>query len=75
MRYAYANSPYREGGAFDRYTICRGLLADAISGRAKKLTRGLGYTQEEAKRILVSALTRYLDKRFSVSSRREIGML
>jgi hypothetical protein len=75
MRYAYANSPYREGGAFDRYTICRELIADAISGRAKELTRGLGYTQEEAKGILVSALARYLDERFSVSSRREIGML
>jgi len=75
MRYAYANSPYREGGAFDRYTICRELIADAISGRAKELTRGLRYTQEEAKRILVSAIARYLDERFSVSSRREIGML
>jgi len=75
MRYAHANSPYREGGAFDRYTICRELIADAIGGRAKELTRGLGYTREEAKGILVSALARYLDERFSVSSRREIGML
>lgn len=75
MRYAHANAPDREGGAFGRYTICRELIADAISGRAKELTRGLGYTQEEAKGILVSALARYLDERFSVSSRREIGML
>ncbi len=75
MRYAQANAPRREGGAFDRYTICRELIADAISGRAKDLTHGLGYTQEEAKGILVSALARYLDERFSVSSRREIGML
>jgi hypothetical protein len=75
MRYSYATAPHREGGAFDRYTICRELIADAISGRAKELTRGLGYTQEEAKGILVSALARYLDERFSVSSRREIGML
>jgi hypothetical protein len=75
IRYAQANAPYRESGAFDRYTVCRELIADAISGRAKELTRGLGYTQEEAKGILVSALARYLDERFSVSSRREIGML
>ena len=75
MRYAQAKVPHRESGAFDRYTICRELIAGAISGRAKELTRGLGYTQEEAKGILVSALARYLDERFSVSSRREIGML
>jgi hypothetical protein len=75
MRYSYATSPHREGGAFDRYTICRELIADAIGGRAKELTRSLGYIQEEAKGILVSALARYLDERFSVSSRREIGML
>jgi hypothetical protein len=75
MRYAHAHAPHREGGVFDRYTICRELIADAISGRAKELTRGLEYTQEEAKGILVSALARYLDARFSVSSRRAIGML
>jgi hypothetical protein len=75
MRYAHATAPHRENVAFDRYTICRELIADAISGRAKELTRGLGYTQDEAKGILVSALARYLDGRFSISSRREIGML
>jgi hypothetical protein len=75
MEYAYANAPHREGGAFDRYTICRELLAGAISGRAKELTHNLGYNQEEAKGIMVSALARYLDERFSVSARRELGML
>jgi hypothetical protein len=75
IQYAYANKPHREGGAFDRYTICRELIADAISGRAKELTRDLGYSQEEAKVILIAALARYLDERFSVSSRREFGML
>ncbi len=75
LRYAYTNVPHREGGAFDRYTICHELIADAISGRAKELTQDLRYTQEEAKGILVSALARYLDERFSVSSRREFGML
>jgi hypothetical protein len=75
MQYAYATAPHREGGAFDRYTICRELIADAISGRARELTQNLGYSQEEAKGILVSAIARYLDERFSVSSRRELGML
>lgn len=75
MQYAFANSPHREGGAFDRYTVCRELTADAISGRAKELTRDLGYTQEDAKKILISALAHYLDERFSVSSRRDFGLL
>ena len=75
LQHAYSNSPHREGGAFDRYTICRELIADAISGRARELTGPLNYTQEEAKRILVSALARYLDERFSVSSRRRLGLL
>ena len=75
LRYAYANAPHREGGAFDRYTICRELIADAISGRAKELTSDLGYNREDAKRILISALADYLDARFSVSSRREYGLL
>ena len=34
MQYAYVNAPHREGGTFDRYTICRELIADAIGGRA-----------------------------------------
>lgn len=75
MKYAYANKPHREGGSFDRYTICRELIADAIGGRAKELTRDLGYPQEEAKWIMVAALANFLDERFSVSSRREFGML
>jgi hypothetical protein len=75
MKYAYANAPYREGGAFSRYMVCRDLIADAISGRAKELTQQLGYSEDDAKRILVLAIARYLDERFSVSSRRELGML
>jgi hypothetical protein len=75
LKHAYANRPHREGGAFDRYTICRELIADAIGGRAHELTGPLHYSQEEAKRILVSALARYLDERFSVSSRRRLGLL
>ena len=75
LKHAYANRPHREGGAFDRYTICRELIADAISGRARELTVPLHYSQEEAKRILVSAIARYLDERFSITSRRRLGLL
>jgi len=75
LKHAYANRPHREGGAFDRYTMCRELIADAISGRARELTGPLNYATEQAKRILVSALARYLDERFSVSSRRRLGLL
>ncbi len=71
----YANSPYRDGGVRDRYNTCRELIADAIAGRANELTNKLGYTQEEAKVILVSALAHYLDERFSISSRRRLGWL
>jgi hypothetical protein len=75
LKYASANRPHQEGRAYDRYTICRELIADAISGRAHELTGPLNYSQEEAKRILVSALACYLDERFSVSSRRRLGLL
>ena len=75
LKYAYANEPHREGGEFDRFSVCRELIADAIGGRAKELTDDLKYTQEEAKQILVSALALYLDGRFSVSNRRKFGLL
>ena len=75
MKYACANAPHREGGAYDRYTICRELIAEAIGGRAKELKDVLGYSPAEAKDILVAALARYLDERFSVSSRRALGLL
>ena len=63
------------GRASKRYNPCREMIADAISGRAKALTGPLHYSQEEAKAILVSALAHYLDQRFSVSSRRRVGLL
>jgi len=75
LKHAYANRPHREGGAFDRYSICRELITDAIAGRARELTEPLKYSPEEAKQILVSAMAGYLDDRFSVSSRRRMGLL
>lgn len=57
------------------YIDCSEMIAGAISGRAQELTGPLNYPQDEAKQILVSALARYLDERFSVSCRRRLGLL
>jgi hypothetical protein len=75
VKHAYAASPYREGKGAVRYDLCREMIADAISGRAHELKDKLGYNEEEAKPILVQALARYLDERFSVSNRRRLGLL
>ncbi len=75
MPHAYANRPYREGRAFDRYDTCREMIAEAIGKCAKELSGLLGYSQEEAKPILVLAIAQYLDERFSVTSRKRLGLL
>jgi hypothetical protein len=75
MKYVYANTPHREGGPYDRYSICRELIAEAIGGRAKELSDSLGYSPDVARDILVHALTHYLDERFSVSSRKALGLV
>jgi hypothetical protein len=75
FQHVFANKPYQEGQGAQRYNLCREMIADAISGRARELTGPLKYPQEEAKRVLVSALARYLDERFSVSRRRQLGLL
>jgi hypothetical protein len=72
LKHSTALSAHRES---KRYNPCREMIADAISGRAQELTGPLHYSQEDAKGILVSALARYLDQRFSVSSRRRFGLL
>jgi hypothetical protein len=75
LEQAYTNHPSREGKGFDKYNLCREMIADAISGRARELTGPLNYPEDEAKQILVTALARYLDERFSVSNRRRLGLL
>jgi len=72
LKHSTALSAPRES---KRYGPCREMIADAISGRAQELTGPLRYSQDQAKQILVSALARYLDQRFSVSSRRRLGLL
>ena len=73
--HAYSNRPHREGRLSDSYTTCSKLIDDAFIGRARELTESLKYGLEEAKQILVSALARYLNERFSVSRRRRLGSL
>jgi hypothetical protein len=75
LKHTHTNKLNREGESSERYHTCRDLIAFAISGRARELTRDLGYNQDEAKKILVSAIARYLDDRFSISTRREHGLL
>ncbi len=75
LEHASAPEPNREGRAATRYELCREMIADAISGRAHELKEKLHYEDQEAKPILVHALARLLDERFSVSSRRRLGLL
>jgi hypothetical protein len=75
LEHAVAIPPSRDGRGARSYDLCRELIAGAITGRARELTGPLGYSPEEAKPILVAALVRYLDDRFSVSTRRRLGWL
>lgn len=61
------------GGA--GYNDCRELIASAIASRKYELEHLLRYSAEEAQSILVDALAKYLDERFSVSNRRRLGLL
>lgn len=72
VKFAYAISPAQEGKAYKR---CRDIIGDAISARAHELKDKLRYGDDEAKQILVRAIGRYLDERFSVSNRRRLGLL
>jgi len=75
LRHVGASIPSREGTGAKSYDLCRDMIADAIRGRAQELTGPLKYSQDEAKHNLVAALARYLDQRFSVSTRRRLGWL
>lgn len=72
VKHAYALAPNHE---IKRYAPCRDMIADAISGRMYELKNDLKYSPTEARDILVAALARFLDERFTVSSRRRLGLL
>lgn len=57
----------------DTIATIREMIADAISGRAHELRDQLGYPEGEAKAVLVKAIARYLDDRFSITYRRRMG--
>jgi len=57
------------------YNDCRDLIANEIGGRSVELRKKLNYASQETKVIMTKALTIYLDERFSVSRRRQLGLL
>ena len=71
LKHTYHDSPER-GQVYDR---CRESIALGINARARELRLQLGYAPEQLKTILTAAIARYLDDRFSVSSRRQFGLL
>jgi hypothetical protein len=71
LQYISVLEPHRDGLS---YRTCRDMIGDAISGRAQELEK-LEYQRDKAKDILIAALARYLDERFSVGSRRRMGLL
>jgi hypothetical protein len=70
-RFVNTNRPERSR----TYHECRALIANEIGGRAVELRDKLKYQPEEAKQVMTKALAIYLDERFSVSSRRQFGLL
>jgi hypothetical protein len=72
LKHAYSGEPDH---ALRGYALCREMVNDAFVGRAHELREQLGYDEATAKRILVDAIARYLDERFSVSNRRRLGLL
>lgn len=72
LKYTYHDGTERN---VPRYRRCRDAIAFGISGRARELVCHLKYSEGEAKEILPKAIAIYIDNRFSVSSRRQMGLL
>lgn len=58
----------------DRYARCHSIIQTAIQTVAFDLTNHLKYPQAEAEAILIAGLVDYIDRRFSVSIRRQQGL-
>lgn len=54
---------------------CQEMISNAIGVRAQELVRDLHYEEQPAKSILVAAIAKYVDQRFSISTRRQMGLL
>jgi hypothetical protein len=70
-KFIHINLPERS----KTYNRCREEIADEIGGRAVELRHKLTYKLGEAKAVMRKALAIFLDERFSVSSRRNFGLL
>lgn len=70
-KYVHTNPPARSRS----YRDCRELIANEIIGRAVEMRDRLKYTPDEIRTVMTKALAIYLDERFSVSSRRDFGLL
>jgi len=70
LTHVHVLQPNRDGMP---YADCRDLIIGAIRGRARDLTRDLGYPEPRANKILGGALAIYLDDRFSITERRQLG--
>ena len=71
LKYVHGDEPHKGG----KYHASRERIADEISRRARELRGPLKYDDMEARRILVGAIARFIDRRFSVSVRRRRGWL
>jgi hypothetical protein len=71
-QYVHVNTTNRSREA---YSECRDAIAREIGVRAAQLRDKLGYGPDEVKSVMTSVLATYLDERFSVSSRRQLGLL
>jgi hypothetical protein len=70
LRHIHVLTPSRDGRS---YADCKDLIVGAIQGRARELTRDLRYEKPRANQILGGALAIYLDDRFSITERRQLG--
>lgn len=57
------------------YSNCREEIANEIGARATELREKLKYGDDDLRKIMSKAIARYLDDRFSVSTRRAFGWL
>lgn len=68
---------YRSGTetSSQAYAECSNMIDATIRGRAVELVNDLKYDQTTAIEILAAAIGQYLDERFSVTNRRNLGLL
>ena len=74
LKSVHTYKPAKSGASVKDYALCKELISNAITGRAKELVEELQYSQEQAEQILVAAIAKYLDNRFSVSRRQHLGI-